>query len=71
VPAATVRNGLGFAGGHSAFMAIHRRLHVDITAPVRRFSACQTGTWHYNVGIRPTRPPTRRATDVVRRWVPV
>src|ERR1700722_10573706 len=71
VPAATVRHGLGFAGGHSAFMAIHRRLHVGITAPVRRFSASQTGAWRYNAGIKPTRPLPEGATDVVRRRVPV
>ncbi len=70
VPAGTVRNGLGFAAGRSALMAIHRRLHMGITAPVRRFSASQTGVVP-QCCIKPTPFLPEGATDVVRRWVPV
>jgi hypothetical protein len=70
VPAGTVRNGLGFAAGSSALMAIHRRLHMGITAPVRRFSASQTGVVP-QCCIKPTPFLPEGATDVVRRWVPV
>ena len=70
MPAGTVRNGLGFAAGRSALMAIYRRLHMDITAPVRRFSASQTGVVP-QCCINPTPFSPKGATDVVRRWVPV